>query len=579
MDVSPPPQGDDPIITQFRPIEGQWELNDKTITRIDPETGQSILHNYCDHINATPLAVYRYLIEVKGCDINAQDKYNNIPLHYAIYRFNPRYSCDINVLAYLINLMDVNVNIKDLYGRTFLHKACERVNELPVDVFKLLIETHGGDVNAQANNKNTPLHNALHDFDPNRLGDVNVLIYLLSQKGINVNIKGQDDYTLLHWACYYFNILPLDVFKLLIETHGADVNVQNDDNDTPLYLGLREFNPRNGGDISVLQYLFNQTKVDANIKGQRGYTILHRACININTLPLEIFKVLIETHGADVNVQDSDKNTPIHCALFYFDPRNGGGIHVLNYLLTQKGINVNTKGYNGNTFLHAACVNINALPIEIFKLLIETMGCDVNAQTNDKDTPIHRALGCFDPCNGDISVLMYLLSQEGVNGDTKGKDGRTFLHKACQNINNLPLDVFKLLIETMGCGVNVRDSDNDTPIHNALRCFDPNDDDHLVPVLMYLVDQKGINPNIKDKNGHTLLHLACICKIGDDGDDHDENDHYDYDDYDYDHEDSPDESSEDSVIQNQEADTNLSEIVEIIAERCVQQVLDETYLK
>jgi hypothetical protein len=29
--LPPPPQDDDPIITLFRPVLGQWELNDKNI--------------------------------------------------------------------------------------------------------------------------------------------------------------------------------------------------------------------------------------------------------------------------------------------------------------------------------------------------------------------------------------------------------------------------------------------------------------------------------------------------------------------------------------------------------------------
>jgi ankyrin repeat protein len=433
----PPPQGDDPIITQFRPVQGQWELTEDNINRIDPKNGQSILHNYCQHINTTPLAVYRYLIETLGCDVNAQDKYNDTPLHYAIYSFNPRYSCDITVLAYLINLMGVNVNIKDKYGYTFLHKACENINTLPLDIFKLLIETLGGDVNAQANNKNTPLHNALHDFDPNRLGDVNVLIYLLSQKGINVNIKNSNGYTLLHIACININRLPLDVFKLLIETLGCDVNTQDDDTDTPLHRALGYFDPNDGGDINVLTYLLSQKGVNGNIRGKRSKTLLHVACQQINSLPVNVFKVLIETHGGDVNVQDDSDNTPIHRALSFFNPRNGGDINMLTYLLTQTNINVNIKDNYGYTILHWAYEKINNLPIDVFKVLIETHGADVNAQNNNNDTPLHHALKHSNPHNGgDITVWAYLINQNCVNINIKNEKGCNLLHSACTN--NLP---------------------------------------------------------------------------------------------------------------------------------------------
>jgi ankyrin repeat protein len=64
-----------------------------------------------------------------------------------------------------------------------------------------LIETHGCDINARGNYNCTPLHYALHDFDPNDGGDIAVLTYLINQKTVNVSIKGKNGHNLLHWAC------------------------------------------------------------------------------------------------------------------------------------------------------------------------------------------------------------------------------------------------------------------------------------------------------------------------------------------------------------------------------------------
>jgi ankyrin repeat protein len=220
-------------------------------------------------------------------------------------------------------------------------------------VYRYLIETKGCDVNVQDNNKDTPLILALRCFEG---GDITVLMYLLSQKDINVNIKGKLGHSLLHIACININKLPLDIFKVLIETMGCDVNVQNDNKDTPLHYAFRCFEPSSHGDINALYYLLNQKIVDINIKGQYGYTILHWACGKINKLPLEIFKVLIETLGCDVNAQDNDKNTPIHRAFEYFNPRNGGDINVLTYPINQNTVNVNTQYKNGYTLLHTTCI-------------------------------------------------------------------------------------------------------------------------------------------------------------------------------------------------------------------------------
>jgi ankyrin repeat protein len=127
----------------------------------------------------------------------------------------------------------------------------------------------------------------------------------------------------------------------------------------------------------------------------------------------------------------------------------------------------------------------------------------------------------------------------------KGEYGYTLLHIACININSLSLDVFKLLIETLGCDVNVQDHYKNTPIHHALDKFNPNDDGDKI-LLTYLINQKNFNINIKDLAGYTFLHYACRESfLGR------------------------------SAVLNAEYDTILCQIFETIADRCVQDLLDE----
>jgi ankyrin repeat protein len=154
------------------------------------------------------------------------------------------------------------------------------LNTTPLVVYQYLIETLGCDINAQDNNKDNPFHKALEYFNPNDGGDITVLYYLLNQKGVNVNIKRKNSHSLLHTACNNINRIPLDVFKVLIETMGCDVNVQNDDNDTPLHRAFRCFNPNKGGDVAALTYLINQDCINVNIKNEKGFNLLHTTCIN-----------------------------------------------------------------------------------------------------------------------------------------------------------------------------------------------------------------------------------------------------------------------------------------------------------
>lgn len=136
------------------------------------------------------------------------------------------------------------------------------------------------------------------------------------------------------------------------------------------------------------------------------------------------------TVGCDVNVQDKNKNTPLVHALCRF---KGGDITVLAYLLTQKNINASTRRHYGSNLLHTGCGNINILPLEIFKSLIETMGCDVNARDEYHNTPLHYALSHFKPDNCcDITVLPYLINQENVNVNIKDQ-----IWKAAQKIQSV----------------------------------------------------------------------------------------------------------------------------------------------
>jgi ankyrin repeat protein len=488
-----------PIITQFRPREGQWELTEDNINRVDPDTKQTILHNYCQYIDSTPLEVFEYLIKIKGCDINLQDGDNDTPVHIAFWRIQP--NDDINILTYFLHLNDINVNIRGQYGFTLLHCACTNINTLQLETFKYLIEIKGADINVQDDRNQTPLHCAIFQFNPND-GNLTTLIYLLTLDGINANLKDDHDVTLLHMACFHINTLPLDVFKSLVETNGGDVNTLDENNLTPICRAIHEFDTNYGGDVTILRYLLSRNDINVRTKGVNGVTLLHIACLCINKLPFDVFQRLIEMNDGNVIEQDRNRDTPVYLALCQFNINCGGDVNVITHLLSQKCVNVNSEDSNGNTLLHIACRCIGALPIEVFKLLIELKGGDINVKNHSNMTPLDSALiHFFRGCDGNI--LTYLLSQNGVNVNTKGQNGRTLLHWACEYINKLPLDVFRHLIEINGGDMNIHDDNNNTPLHVAISFFGSEIGD--INVLTYLINQDSVEM----AKGHTLLHLVC----------------------------------------------------------------------
>jgi ankyrin repeat protein len=220
--------------------------------------------------------VFKLLIELKGADVNAADKYQNTPIDSALRSFNQTQGGDIALLTYLLNQENVDVNLKRQFGHTILHAACQHINTLTVDTFKVLIEAKHGDINAQNDNKSTPLHTALHFFQQSQGDDITALTYLLSHEEVNVNIKDQCGYTVLHQACLCESNIPLDIFKYLIEIKGADVNARDNFGNVPIHTAFLHFKPNAAGDITTLDYLLNQT--DVNVRGRNGRNVLHLAC-------------------------------------------------------------------------------------------------------------------------------------------------------------------------------------------------------------------------------------------------------------------------------------------------------------
>jgi ankyrin repeat protein len=217
---------------------------------------------------------------------------------------------------------------------------------------------------------------------------------------------------------------------------------------------------------------------------------------------------LIEVKGADINLLDEFNNTPLYYALHLFKLNSGGNTSTLTYLLSQQDLNANIIGQDGCILLHVACENINTLPFDVFKLLIEMKGSDVNALDGKNNTPLYYAICSFDSDKGNIAVLTYLLNQSDVNCINR-RNGRTPLHTACYRICQLPLDIFKHLIEVNGCDVNLQDVDKNTPLFYAIHYLWSG---RGLAVLDFLF-KNNINFNLIDRYGRSLLHLPCVVDL------------------------------------------------------------------
>lgn len=159
--------------------------------------------------------------------------------------------------------------------------------------------------------------------------------------------------------------------------------------------------------------------------------------------------------------------------------------------LLDQGVDVETRGYSGQTPLHDAVYRGN---LKIATMLIEDYDANVEA-TNDRDrTPLF-----FAAERGYLRLVRYLIEQHSAN--TKSSDflDKTALHIACLEGH---LRVATYLVEQNDGGLDAIDYLGRTPLHIA-SCFGH------VDIVELLLDH-GANIDAKTKYGScTPLHVAA----------------------------------------------------------------------
>ena len=111
--------------------------------------------------------------------LEMQDKFKNIPLHYAI---------NFNRLDIVENMLKIrsNINFKDLDGNTALHLLVDKIKDNNIYILDLLMNN-----NISINQINNLGQNALHISTQNN--NINICMFLLNNN-ININMETIKDY-------------------------------------------------------------------------------------------------------------------------------------------------------------------------------------------------------------------------------------------------------------------------------------------------------------------------------------------------------------------------------------------------
>lgn len=170
-------------------------------------------------------------------------------------------------------------------------------------------------------------------------GHLNVARLLL-EKGADINIRDFNrGYTALHDAVQREDI---EAIKFLIDGN-ADLNVRNSRQQPPLHLAVTLFVQQSQTKPEIMELLSNGDCV--NVLDTRGRTALH---LSVRLGSLSAVKILVE-RGIAINACDISGRTALHTLAL-----NGGGLDLLDYLLTLNNSDLTISDNLGYTALHLA---------------------------------------------------------------------------------------------------------------------------------------------------------------------------------------------------------------------------------
>ena len=293
-----------------------------------------------------------------GADVNAKDDKGRTPLDLAIIGCHKGAAESLRKAGAVANTQPDRQD-------TPLHKSYLKPEEVSAFI------DGGADVNAQDEEKITPLHLA-------RSADV---VSLLVGAGADVNATNKWQQTPLHW------VSPLSTAFAALVRAGADVNAKDKNQSTPLHSAVRNIFDsivtdaffvsaiiKSGGKITVKGQDDSQGEPEASADNAQDDS-------QDTPKPNVDFVSALVSAGADVNAQDDFQDTPLHIAV------RKGSLPIVSALITA-GADANLQNANQHTPLHVAA---DKGRLEVVVALIEG-GADVNAQSIYQITPLYLAL-------------------------------------------------------------------------------------------------------------------------------------------------------------------------------------------
>jgi len=310
-------------------------------------------------------------------------------------------------------------------------------------------------------------------FTAAQKGTIEDVKYFLKKKGSDINAKGHNGFTPLHYAAVGGNA---EITKFLV-SKGADVNAESKGGSTPLAAAAQ------GGNIEVAKLLIAKgANVNAGRKSGRS-TPLHYAAYSGHA---EFTKFLVSA-GADVKAKNEQGITALKMAKDHGKTKIA---KILTSAMTESTIQNDNGGEKTMSTHESIFTAAQKGTIEDVKYFLEEKGTDVNTRGPHDFTPLHAAA-----LGRNLETAQFLISK-GADIHAIDKAGLAPL-TAAAFVNNVELA--KILI-SKGADVNVRAPNGSTPLHAAA-------EEGNIEVAKLLIS-KGADINAKNNKGGTVLQLA-----------------------------------------------------------------------
>ena len=335
------------------------------------------------------------------------------------------------------------------------------------------------------------------------------IVYLMSQKGNDVNKLTHDGRTYIFWAAYKGNtdiveyllkngaktdltddkgntIITFaaaagqqntEVYDLLIEADKTLVSKTNPDGANALLLAA----PRDE-DFKLINY-FKSKGLSLKSTDSNGNGIFNYVARTGN------FKLLKELEGMGLNGNDK---------AFIFTAYGARG-HVNNVeaykFLKEVGLNPNVADKDGITPLHIVASRSDDK--EIFNFLLEN-GLDVNTEDAEGNTAFINAAS-----RNNLEVVK-LFASEVKDINKSNKKGETALALAVKNNTK---DVVSFLIEK-GADLKFKDQKGNNIVYYLVEGYSTRNETKFIEKLN-LLNENDVDFSTPQKNGNTLYHLAA----------------------------------------------------------------------